>query len=272
MSTILVDPDLCTRCGICSAVCTSSIIGAADEDDLPEVPEEKAGMCARCGHCEAFCPSLALTLNLRPGEKEQIPEGAGILSPEALGIYLRMRRSVRHFTEEPVPKEKILQILDIARYAASGGNRQPTGWLVVYDRKKVRRIAELTIDWMRTLVTTSHPMRGYLPTLIAAWEGGYDIICRDAPHLVISHVPAGNPLDQVNATIALTHFDIAAPSFGVGTCWAGFVAGACQEYRPLQEYLALPEGRVPAYAMMFGYPQYRIYGIPRRNPLQVAWR
>jgi nitroreductase len=77
---------------------------------------------------------------------------------------------------------------------------------------------------------------------------------------------------SVDAIIALTHFDIAAPAFGIGTCWAGFVAAASREFSPLREVLALPEGRVPAYAMMFGYPQYRVYGIPRRKPLQVTWQ
>jgi len=45
-------------------------------------------------------------------------------------------------------KEKILDLLDIARYAASGGNGQPVEWIVVHDKKKVHRIAELTIEWM----------------------------------------------------------------------------------------------------------------------------
>ncbi len=272
MSTILVDLDLCTRCGICADVCTRSIIDPADENNLPKVPDERAGACMRCGQCEAFCPSQALTLNFLPEEKEYVPAGAAIVSPEDLGTYIKMRRSVRHYKNEPVSKEEILKVLDIARYAASGGNRQSVGWLVVYDTKKVRRIAALTIDWMRTLVNSNHPMSGYFPMLIAAWDGGNDVICRNAPHLMIPHVPEDNALEQVNAIIALTHFDVAAPSFGIGTCWAGFVAGACREFRPLQEELSLPDGRFPAYAMMFGYPKYRVSGIPRRNPLQVAWR
>ena len=101
---------------------------------------------------------------------------------------------------------------------------------------------------------------------------GRDVICRDAPHLIIPHVPEDNPLDQVNAIIALTHFDIAAPAFGIGTCWAGFVAGASREYPPLKKLLNLPEERIAAYAMMFGYPQCDVHGIPRRNPKQVTWQ
>jgi nitroreductase/NAD-dependent dihydropyrimidine dehydrogenase PreA subunit len=272
MTTILVDQDLCTRCGICSVVCTMGVIDPADENTLPKVQAAKAGMCIRCGHCEAYCPSQALLLNDRPDDKVPLPGGAGTIAPDELGYYLKKRRSVRSFTKNPVPKEKILEILEIARYAASGGNGQPVEWIVVHDPKQVKRIAGLTIEWMKTLVSSNHPMSSYIPVLVGAWERGSDVICRGAPHLLFAHIPEGNPMAQTDAIIALTHFDIAAPAFGIGTCWAGFVAMAAVSYKPLQKELGIPEGRISAYAMMFGNPQYKIYSIPPRKPLQVAWK
>jgi nitroreductase len=248
------------------------LIDPADENTLPKVPGAKAGMCIRCGHCEVFCPSQALLLNDRPEEKVRLPPGAGTIAPEELGYYLKKRRSVRRFTSEPVPKEKILEILDIARYAASGGNGQPVEWIVIHDPAKVKKIAVLTVEWMKTLLNSDHPMSGYIPILIGAWEKGSDVICRGAPHLLVATIPEGNPVAQTDAIIALTHFDVAAPAFGVGTCWAGFVAMAAAGYVPLQKELGIPAGRKSAYVLMFGNPQYRIHGIPRRKPLQVTWQ
>ncbi|WP_440947775.1 nitroreductase family protein [Methanosarcina sp. T3] len=272
MTLIIVNQDLCTRCGICAKVCPSGIVDLADEANLPQVQETNALRCLYCGHCEAFCPSQALVLNLRPDEKIPLPAGAGNISPEDIAFYLKKRRSVRHFTREPVPKEKILEVLDIARYAASGTNGQPVQWLVVHDPEKVRKIAELTIEWMKSLLNTDHPMSGYVPAFVSAWENGHDVICRDAPHLLFAHIPEGNPIAPVDAIIALTHFDLAAPAFGIGTCWAGFVAAASMFHEPLQKELGLPSGRKFAYAMMFGNPQYKVYGIPRRKPLEVTWQ
>jgi nitroreductase/NAD-dependent dihydropyrimidine dehydrogenase PreA subunit len=272
MATILVDQDLCIRCGICSNVCSTAIIDPGDESTLPRVADEKAVMCLQCGHCEVFCPSQALLLNLRPDERQPLPEGAGTLSPGIIAFYLKKRRSVRHFTKDPVPKDKILEILDIARYAASGGNGQPVQWLVIHDPEKMKKIAGLTIEWMKTLLNSTHPMSDYVPILIDTWDKGHDVICRGAPHLLIAHIPDGNPVAFVDAVIALTHVDIAAPAFGIGTCWAGFVAGAAMSYEPMQKELGMPIGRKCAYAMMFGYPQYKVYGIPRRNPIEVTWR
>jgi nitroreductase len=248
-----------------------SIIYSADENTLPKVQDAKAGMCIQCGHCEVSCPLQALTLNVHPDEKVPLPAGAGTITPDDMGYYLKKRRSVRHFTKDPVQKEKILEILDIARFAASGGNGQPVEWIVVHDPDKVKKIAGLTIEWMKTLANSNHPMSGYVPMLIGAWESGSDVICSGAPHLLFATIPEGNPIAVVDGTIALTHFDIAAPAFGIGTCWAGFVAAAAREYLPLRKELGLPAGRVPAYAMMFGHPQYKVYGLPRRKPLEIIW-
>jgi len=272
VTTILIDQDLCTRCGICSTVCIAGIIEPADERTLPKANASRADMCLGCGQCEAHCPSQALLLNDRPEEKVRLPAGAGTIAPDDMGYYLRKRRSVRHYAKDPVPKEKILELLDIARYAASAGNGQPVEWIVVHDPGKVKKIAALTIEWMRTLTGSNHPLSGYIPVLLGAWESGRDVICRGAPHLLVATIPEGNTVAQTDAIIALTHFDLAAPAYGIGTCWAGFVAMAASLYEPLQKELGIPAGRRSAYAMMFGQPQYEIYGIPRRKPLVVAWQ
>lgn len=272
MTTILVDKDLCTRCGICSTVCIAGIIEPADENTLPKVNDTKASMCFDCGHCEAHCPPQALILNDRPEEKVRLPAGAGNIGPDDLGYYLMKRRSVRNYTKDTVPKEKILELLDIARYAASAGNGQPVEWIVIHDPENVKKIAALTIEWMKTLTGSNHPMSGYIPVLLDAWEHGMDVVCRGAPHLLIATIPEGNPIAQTDAIIALTHFDIAAPAYGIGTCWAGFVVMAASSFEPLRKELGVPAGRKIAYAMMFGYPQYKVHGIPRRKPLRVAWQ
>jgi len=272
MSHLIVDQDRCTGCGLCVKMCSSGIIALDDKSNLPQVQEEYVSHCLYCGHCEAFCPSQALTLNFLPDEKVPLPAGAGNISQEDIAFYLKKRRSIRNFTREPVPKEKILEVLDIARYAASGGNGQPVQWLIIHDPEEVKKIAGLTIEWMKNLLNTDHPMSGFVPMLISAWEQGIDVICRGAPHLLFAHIPEDNPIAPTDAIIALTHFDIAAPAFGIGTCWAGFVAAAAMSYEPLQKELGFPEGRKCAYAMMFGNPEYKVYGIPRRKPLEVMWK
>ncbi|KXB05758.1 hypothetical protein AKJ49_00130 [candidate division MSBL1 archaeon SCGC-AAA382A03] len=57
---------------------------------------------------------------------------------------IRERRSVRHFTNEPVPEEKVEKILEAARWAPSGKNNQPWKFLVVREENKKSEIANCT--------------------------------------------------------------------------------------------------------------------------------
>ncbi|MDD4127663.1 MAG: 4Fe-4S dicluster domain-containing protein, partial [Methanomicrobium sp.] len=116
MALITVDEVKCTRCGICSDVCTGKLITRADEENIPFVPEEKEAYCMRCGHCEAFCPSGALTVNIRKDDKISLPKNSGAISPADLGIYLKKRRSTRIFKDEAVSEDKIKELIDISSY------------------------------------------------------------------------------------------------------------------------------------------------------------
>jgi nitroreductase/NAD-dependent dihydropyrimidine dehydrogenase PreA subunit len=267
--TVTIDPETCTRCGTCADVCLMQVIAPAGKAELPHLVEGKSGLCISCGQCVAFCPAGAITDD-SGDEAEKIKSGK--ITPASLRMFMKSRRSIRKYQPRPVPRETIETILDIARHAPSASNGQPVEWLVIHDPKEVQKVAGLTIDWMHELAKSNHPLSAYAPRFIAGWEGGRDMICHEAPHLLVPHVDAENIVAPNDAIIALTHVDIAAPAFGLGTCWAGLVAMACRSHRPLLDFLALPEGRVPAYAMMLGFPKYKPHQIPGRKPLQLTWR
>jgi nitroreductase len=49
---------------------------------------------------------------------------------------IQARRSIRQFTEAPVPREVLAQILEAGRQAPSGKNRQPWHFVVIQGAKK----------------------------------------------------------------------------------------------------------------------------------------
>ncbi len=53
------------------------------------------------------------------------------------------RRMVRHFTPEPVPKETIDRILDLAQHAPSAGFSQGSAYVVITDQEMRRRVGQL---------------------------------------------------------------------------------------------------------------------------------
>jgi nitroreductase len=69
---------------------------------------------------------------------------------------LRTTGAVREFTDEPVPDDVLARVLDTARFAPSGGNRQ--GWrvVVVQDPETRRRLRDLYLDgWYPYLALAS---------------------------------------------------------------------------------------------------------------------
>jgi nitroreductase len=56
---------------------------------------------------------------------------------------IHSRRSVRDFTDEPVPEELLRQVLQAATSAASGGNVQPWAFVVIQDPSHVRALRAL---------------------------------------------------------------------------------------------------------------------------------
>lgn len=56
---------------------------------------------------------------------------------------VRKRRMVRHFTKEPVPKETMDAILELAQHAPSAGFSQGSAFIVVTDAETKGRVAKL---------------------------------------------------------------------------------------------------------------------------------
>ena len=64
---------------------------------------------------------------------------------EIMDLYdvMRTNGAVREYTDDPLPDEVLERILDNARFAPSGGNRQGTHVIVVRDPQTRERLAEL---------------------------------------------------------------------------------------------------------------------------------
>ena len=77
---------------------------------------------------------------------------------------MRTTPSTREFTDDPVPDDVLYQILDDARFAPNGGNRQAWHVIVVRDHATKDRIVELYDLGMREYVAFNRagvvPFRG----------------------------------------------------------------------------------------------------------------
>jgi nitroreductase/NAD-dependent dihydropyrimidine dehydrogenase PreA subunit len=274
MDLIQVDQEKCTQCGVCAEVCPIGTIGMDEQG-----PKAVSPHCITCGHCVAVCPTAALD-NAKTPLAKQIPlEKLLVLSEDTAAQFLRSRRSIREFQKMPVPREKIGQLLDIARFAQTSGNSQGVSYHVIDDRDTLQRITAAAIDWLEAALKTppyaGSPYAAPFAAHAANYcQNGVDVVLRDAPCLVIPLVNKNSgPNGRESTLFSLTYAELFAPSIGLGTCITGFFdACAASGYPPLLDLLNLPENKQVTGGLIVGYPRYTYQRLVERNPLQVTWQ
>jgi nitroreductase/NAD-dependent dihydropyrimidine dehydrogenase PreA subunit len=274
MSLFTINEEKCKRDGFCVKECPAQIITLAKDGSLPSIAENMEEYCINCGHCVAICPHDALTLKTMPLDQCLKEDNKLHPGPQQIKQFLMARRSIRNYKKDRVSHELLESLLDTARYAPTGSNKQQVYWLVFENPSEVHRLAALVIDFMRLILpeTQDEYLSKRMNRIISAWEQGKDRILREAPHLVVVHSPADISYALVDSTIALTYLELYAYSLGLGTCWAGYFTMAANLHAPLSEALKMPAGHVCHGAVMLGYPQYKYRRIPLRNAPLVTWR
>jgi nitroreductase/ferredoxin len=273
MPQAIVNEGKCTRCGICAAECPIGII-ESNGKSVPSLIPEGNEFCVSCGHCLAVCPRGAFSIDgIQPDECTKTDHDSA-LSAELTNDLIRSRRSIRVYKDTSVPRETFKKLIDTVRYAPTASNSQLVQWLIIDSPDEVRHLAGLSIDYIREQLRTSDtgPRKYRLSNLVKDWDNGIDRIFRGAPALVIAHAPSTYNFATVDCSIALSFLDLAAPSLGLGTCWAGFFMLDVTQWEPLRKKVVLPEGNACFGTMMVGFPKHIYHRIPSRKNASISWR
>ena len=145
---------------------------------------------------------------------------------------VRTRRSIRSYRPDPVPEEALSRILETARVAPSGSNRQPWKFIVVRSEK------------LRSRLAAACGNQGFIaeaPVTIVAC--GYDIDYNRGGYM-------GGMSMLVDVSIAFTHLILAARAEGLGTCWIGAF-----DNDEAKEILDIPEDVNVVAVTPLGYPK-----------------
>ena len=182
---------------------------------------------------------------------------------------VRQRRSIRRFKPDLVPKEMIYQLLEAARLAPSGSNRQPWRFLVATDSEERKRLKEICAEQAfieeapvvfvccADLTAYSQASRrarmqefersGVLETLSGRFS---DPAYRE--QTVIGPEPERSDLIKVaaaNVYIAIEHMVLTATAMGLGSCWVG----ALGDEGGIGRLFGLPRHIVPVAVLPVGY-------------------
>ncbi len=273
MSLFTVNPEKCKRDDICVFECPALVIERNGGDSVPTPTAGADEECIGCGHCVTVCPHGAFEhRELHPDNCLPVEKGQYV-GPEQLEHFLRARRSIRTYKEKSVEREKLAKLIDIARFAPTGSNKQTPEWRVVESPGKVQVLSDMVIDWMQSVIVKKPDMAAELDLqeLVDIRDSGYDIICRKAPHAIIVHAPKQTGTPTEDGIIAMTYLELAAFSFGLGACWAGYLNFAINKWPPLKKVLSIPEDHVSVGAILLGHPKFKYHRLPLRNDPKIAW-
>ena len=166
------------------------------------------------------------------------------MTPQELMQFLATRRTYRRFTPQPVPGAALADLLEAARIASCGANRQTLKYLAVRSPQMVEKTNAL-VHWAAYLPPEQGtPKPEERPTLFVAH-------CRDTT------LPGGTDVDL---GLALGSMTAAAWAHGVGSCIMGSID------RPaLAELYALPPSLRLCNLVAFGYPAHQSHIVPMQN-------
>ena len=280
---IRFDTDRCNSCGACVEECPVYLVQQPDPDQPPIGVEGAEEACFDCGHCVSVCKHGALSYYGEETGKKLHPDDCVRIdkklfpTPDQMEHLLKSRRAIRTFREnKPVPVETLEKILDIARYAPTGINLQNVEYSVLKTREEVAGLMHEVYDWMRHVIKNEpdHWASGTFQPIVDAWENdGIDTPTHYAPALFVAHSSAPEAMKaSTMCAIGMTYAELCAPTMGVQTCWCGLLMMALDMWKPLRDYLKVPEENTCHGAMMLGYAKHDYHFQPHRRPATVHWQ
>lgn len=154
---------------------------------------------------------------------------------------IRSRRNVREFTVEPIPAWDLDKVLEAARRTPSSRNWQPWDFVVVAERHRLERLAEV-------------------------WRGAWHVAGAAAAITLVAPQPTEETRNWLHFDLGQATMSImlAAAGLGLGTAHA-----AVQDQDLARDLLGFPEDRFCAAVISLGHPADRPLspiGSPDRRP------
>jgi nitroreductase len=172
---------------------------------------------------------------------------------------LQRHRSIRRYSDQPIPKEIVEEILTSAQWAPSSHNVQAYSIIVIDDQAKKKILANVSgaqkyiEDCPIFLVFCADFYR--LSLTCEMWETTFEI--NEVENVLVA---------AVDTALAAENALIAARSFGLGGVMIG---GIRNNPAAVKELLGLPQYTIPIMGMCLGYPDQEPWQKPR-TPKEVV--
>jgi nitroreductase/NAD-dependent dihydropyrimidine dehydrogenase PreA subunit len=293
---VTIDRERCNGCGMCIKVCPrqalSLVDGKAARTDRPSFS---------CGHCEAVCPQNAIrvvslqddtgTYRTFTTNKQWLPFGEYDIT--GLQQLMASRRSCRNYTEQPVDRALLEDLVKIGTTAPSGTNSQQWTFTIVPTRKSVNAFALHVGNFFKRLNTAAaNPIirtglklvgKGELAAYhqkhytsvrraLEEWEqDGKDRLFHGATAAIIVGSQPGASCPQEDALLATQNILLAAHSMGLGSCLIGFAVAAMNKDPNIQCAIGIPAEEAVYAVIALGHPDEVYHRVIRRKKVKPRY-
>lgn len=150
------------------------------------------------------------------------------------------RRSIRSYTDQPVSRELLDQIIQCGQFAATAIGRQPWHFTVVTDRAA---LDEIVAENRRLMTAAGREV-----------EPDFDNF-RGAPCAILVSGDASNIFSDIDCANAVENMALAAWSLGLGSCYIASFRPAFEQdtERALYRRFGIPDGYRATLALSLGY-------------------
>lgn len=294
--TTQIDADRCIGCQACVAVCPKQTLSMQNGKAVVSGTES-----LNCDHCAAACPTDAIRVTAvvpAPGRFHTFSadsswQAHGRFDLVSLVNLMGSRRSCRNFTQRPVGRKLLEDLVSIGITAPSGSNCQPWTFTILPDRESVNRLGQKVGGffrdtnrmaekaWLRMLLkwigrpeldAYYHEHYATVQMGLEAWDrGARDLLFHGAQAVIVVAAENDTSCPAEDALLATGHMLLAAHAMGLGTCLVGFVIEAMRRDKTIVQSIGIPNNETPHAVIAVGWPDETYHRVAGRKPLVVRY-
>ncbi|MDR1761869.1 MAG: nitroreductase family protein [Bacteroidales bacterium] len=274
---IKIDTNKCISCKKCVNDCTAHAI------DIENFTVST--LCIACGHCVAICPQRAVTMNDKPVVELQ----AQTVTSQDFRNLCAHTRSCRHFTKQTISDDILQKLVEITAQAPSASNVRGVELTVITNKDLLKKInADVSNELLKMFRLLTRPvikqivqlitskqqvikLKNYVAKFEKAHKEGKQNITFNAPALVLFHAKHETlGMLETDASIWATYMSLYASSFGLGTCFNGFISKSFGKNKSLQKQFGIPENHKVYISLMVGYSAVKYANEVSRDAAKIA--
>jgi nitroreductase/Pyruvate/2-oxoacid:ferredoxin oxidoreductase delta subunit len=284
---VQVDSDKCIQCRLCAIECPSKTAG---NNEI--LANQFSPQCDRCFHCYAICPQHAIQV---VGVEEVLAsENSQIEYPQLLQ-FLKDRRSIRKFNQEPVPNKYLNLLTDTTKYSPTGGNAQDFSITIINNQETRRELEEAIINYYDRIVRMLRfPIIRFfmkffgdkkvketardkdfffkIEDIYKRMKEGEKNIFYDAPVVMLFHTPRLLPTALEDCILGAYNVVLAASSLGMGSCFVSLSQQAISSSKSIKKGFGIHQADTVYAVLVLGFPATKYRRIVPRREKNLLYR